>query len=282
MSKNVQYVKNTMPPHKEFLAGFGSAILTISATYPVTKLLYRQILENQSARKSFQNLKKEGFFALYRGALSPMIQRCITLSSMFGVYRAATIPLETLEMNEYVEKMCACSLVGALESVFMPLERVQMLLIVATYNKRFKHIFHVAKVIAKDYPLKEFYRGYSIILFRNITSNSFFFITKDELEKRFKFSDIQYRQNTQHFVVGAAVGIAMTVLFYPLKVAKVNIHKELGGKFKSNKEIFTEIYNKDGGGIVNFYRGSVLNGWRALFSWGITNSSYEYIKKKIY
>lgn len=282
MSNNQPKTQNEHASAKvEFLAGLGSAFLTITITYPVTKLIYRQILEHSSARGSFKTIRNEGLHVLYRGALLPMLQRGVELSSMFGIYRMMTIPLERFQMNEYLEIVCACSLSGTFESFFMPLERVQMLLVSRDYNHKFQNMLHAVKIIGKDYSLKEFYRGYNIVLFRNISSNSCFFITKEVVHKRVDFSDIALNQNVQHFMFGSALGTLMTLLFYPVKVIKVNLQKQLGGRFRSVKEVMQEIYAINGQGLYNFYRGVIINGGRALFSWGITNSSYEYIKKHI-
>lgn len=282
MSNNQEETQNERASAKvEFLAGLGSAFLTITITYPVTKLIYRQILEHSSAPSSFKTIRNEGLHVLYRGALLPMLQRGVELSSMFGIYRMMTIPLERFQMNEYLEIVCACSLSGTFESFFMPLERVQMLLVSRDYNHKFKNMLHAVKIIGKDYSLKEFYRGYNIVLFRNISSNSCFFITKEVVHKRVDFSNIALNQNVQHFMFGSALGTLMTLLFYPVKVIKVNLQKQLGGRFKSVKEVMQEIYAINGQGLYNFYRGVIINGGRALFSWGITNSSYEYIKKRI-
>lgn len=282
MSNNQKETQNERASAKvEFLAGLGSAFLTITITYPVTKLIYRQILEHSSAPSSFKTIRNEGLHVLYRGALLPMLQRGVELSSMFGIYRMMTIPLERFQMNEYLEIVCACSLSGTFESFFMPLERVQMLLVSRDYNHKFKNMLHAVKIIGKDYSLKEFYRGYNIVLFRNISSNSCFFITKEVVHKRVDFSNIALNQNVQHFMFGSALGTLMTLLFYPVKVIKVNLQKQLGGRFKSVKEVMQEIYAINGQGLYNFYRGVIINGGRALFSWGITNSSYEYIKKRI-
>lgn len=282
MSNNQQETHNERASTKvEFLAGLGSAFLTITITYPITKLIYRQILEHSSARRSLNTLRTEGLRVLYRGALLPMLQRGVELSSMFGIYRMMTVPLERFQMNEYLEIVCACSLSGTFESFFMPLERVQLLLVSRDYNHKFKNILHAVKIIGKDYSLKEFYRGYHIVLFRNIGSNSCFFITREVVHKRVDFSDIASNQNVQHFMLGSALGTVMTLLFYPVKVIKVNIQKQLGGRFRGVKEVMQEIYAINGQGLYNFYRGVIINGGRALISWGITNSSYEYIKKRI-
>lgn len=282
MSNDQQGTHNKRASTKvEFLAGLGSAFLTITITYPITKLIYRQILEHSSARSSLDTIRTEGLRVLYRGSLLPMLQRGVELSSMFGIYRMMTIPLERFQMNENLEILCACTLSGTFESFFMPLERVQMLLVSRDYDHKFKNMLHAIKIIGKDYSLKEFYRGFNIVLFRNISSNSCFFLTKEVVHKRVDFSDIALNQNVQHFMLGSALGTLMTVLFYPVKVIKVTIQKQLGGRFRSVKEVTQEIYAIKGQGLYNFYRGVIINAVRALFSWGVTNSSYEYIKKRI-
>ncbi|KAF7274250.1 hypothetical protein GWI33_013077 [Rhynchophorus ferrugineus] len=281
MSQNENAIKPVDSPVKEGLAGLGSAFVTIGTTYPITKLIYRQILENENAAKSLTKLRQEGYVIVYRGIMPVMVQKCLCLPTMFAVYSAATIPLKSLNMNEYLEKTCASVISGTLEAFLMPFERVQLILLMSQYNNQFRNMFHLIRVMAKDYGFKEFFRGYTTILTRNICSNCCFFLTKSELQKRFDNADHVYMKHMQNFVYGALVGTLITVLMYPLKVAKVHIQKDLGGKYRNLLEVSREIYQTNSRGMINFYRGIEVNTLKGLLSWGITNSSYEWIKHRL-
>lgn len=265
---------------KEFISGLLAAMVSISVNYPVTKLIYRQILEKASFKDSVKEMRNEGLIYLFRGLLPPLIQRSSEVSVMFGVYKTAELAIKPLKLSKYKEKTLSSAISGVVQSVLTPFERLQILLINHTYHDRLKNTGHGFVVLIKFYGAKELYRGYSATVIRNVFTNSVFFLLKDEMNNLLRYQK-SMRRGTQNFLVGASVGMMLAILLYPLKVVKTIMQQELGGKFKSIFQVSRDIYKYDKRGIRNFYHGMNLNIVRTMLGWGITNVSYEFIRNNI-
>lgn len=132
--------------HREFACGWGAAFVNITVTYPIYKMIFRQMLHGSSLSSAFEQIKGEGLFYLYRGMLPPLAQRTISLSLMFGVYDGTKKPLiEDLHWNPYTAKVVAGLTAGTVEAILMPFERVQTVLADAAYHRNYKNTQHVFK-----------------------------------------------------------------------------------------------------------------------------------------
>lgn len=120
---------------QEFVCGWGASFINIAVTYPVYKIMFRQVKQKNDCGKSISKchilfdtqfrfffsqmlhgvemksavneLRHEGFAFLYRGILPPLAQRTVSLSLMFGLYDGTKRPLVKLGANEYVAKVVA-------------------------------------------------------------------------------------------------------------------------------------------------------------------------------
>lgn len=129
---------------REFACGWGAAFINITVTYPIYKMIFRQMLHGSTTLTAFQQIRSEGFVYLYRGILPPLMQRTLSLSLMFGVYEGTKRPLiENLEWNAYNAKIAAGITAGTVEAVLMPFERVQTVLADSKFHKEYKNTPHV-------------------------------------------------------------------------------------------------------------------------------------------
>jgi hypothetical protein len=71
-----------------FVAGWGAGLMNVGITFPLHKLMFRQMLYGVHTVKALEQLQKEGFRLLYRGLLPPLCQKTMTTSIMFGSYRS--------------------------------------------------------------------------------------------------------------------------------------------------------------------------------------------------
>lgn len=116
---------------KEFVCGWTASFVNISVTYPVYKIMFRQvnheysrfldrlttkqwlllfifqILHDVEVKLAVQELRQEGLTFLYRGILPPLAQRTLSLSLMFGLYDGTKQPLVKLGVNEYLARSVA-------------------------------------------------------------------------------------------------------------------------------------------------------------------------------
>lgn len=124
--------------YTDYICGFGAAIANVYVTFPINKLIFRQMLHGQSVRTATATLRSEGIGLLYRGVAPPLIQRSLTLSLMFGTFGTYQKLLETYSDQIFSSSVRFCLsafLAGSTEAIMCPLERIQMLLQV------FKYIF---------------------------------------------------------------------------------------------------------------------------------------------
>lgn len=123
---------------KEFACGCGAAFINIGVTYPIYKMIFRQMLHGVPITSAFGQLRNEGLGFLYRGIFPPMAQKTISLSIMFGVFDGSRRYLiENFSMNAYTVKIIAGITSGTVEAVLLPFERVQTLLAHSKYHEYF-------------------------------------------------------------------------------------------------------------------------------------------------
>ncbi|XP_055676952.1 mitochondrial nicotinamide adenine dinucleotide transporter SLC25A51 [Lutzomyia longipalpis] len=268
---------------REFACGWGAAFVNITATYPIHKIIFRQMLHGVKASSAFEELRHEGISFLYRGMFPPLAQKTLSLSLMFGVYEGTRKPLvENLNVNPYVAKVWAGIIAGTVETALMPFERIQTLLADSAYHTNFKNTPQAFKYVWLGYGFRELYRGLLPILFRNGPSNSVFFVLREEAHARLPHRDNSLYQSIQEFFAGALIGAFTSSVFYPLNVVKVYMQSTIGGPYVNFVPVLIHIYKERGCKWRNVYKGVSINCTRAFFSWGIMNMAYEQIKKMIY
>lgn len=125
---------------EEFACGCGSAFVNICVTYPIYKLIFRQMLHGVPVSSAMLQLRHEGLGFLYRGMLPPLAQKTISLSIMFGVFDGTRRYLvEDYRLNDYGAKVIAGVVAGSAESILLPFERVQTLLADSKFHRYFSN-----------------------------------------------------------------------------------------------------------------------------------------------
>ncbi|CAG9576073.1 unnamed protein product [Danaus chrysippus] len=231
---------------KEFVCGGGSAFCNILISYPLNKVIFRQMMHGVEATFALNQLQKEGLGYLYRGMLPPLLQRSMSMSLMFGIYDECLQPLLHYDINPHLSKMIAGVVAGCFEATLMPFERLQTLLIHPKYHQKFKNTADAASNIYKHYGIKEFYRGLIPILLRNGPSNALFFVIRDEVRLRLPRQEKLVYDSLQNFLAGASIGAFLSTLFYPLNVIKIGMQCELGGPHRKLLYEFNYILRKRG------------------------------------
>jgi len=266
---------------REFACGWGSAFVNISVTYPIYKIIFRQMLEGVTVLTAVRELRTEGFHYLYRGMLPPLMQKTISLSTMFGVYDEVKRPLILHGYDPYVAKSIGGLIAGTLEATLMPFERVQTLLADSYYHKQFRNTFDAFQALTK-YGIREYYRGFVPVLIRNGPSNVCFFIAREEVQQYLP-QDVSFiYHNFNEFFVGAVIGAVTSSIIYPLNVIKVTMQSQIGGPHVGMMTVIRQIYDERGRKLSHFYKGVQINFVRAFISWGIINAAYENMKKLMY
>lgn len=263
---------------REFACGWGAAVINVGCTYPINKMIFRQMLHGINIYNAFLEIKSEGMYFLYRGMLPPLCQKTFSMSIMFGVYEEVKGPLIDNGMNKYAAKATAAMISGTSEAILMPFERIQTLLSDSGYHNHFRNTYHAFKVVGNQYGFKEYYRGLTPILLRNGPSNVGFFIIREEFQARMPVFDSELKRTLAEFMCGASIGLLLSTVFYPLNVVKIAMQSKIGGDFENFWKVLIQIYHERGGTIRGIYKGIHTNCSRAIISWGVMNTAYEHLK----
>lgn len=263
---------------KEFVCGWGAAVINVSITFPINKIIFRQILEDMPANTALQQISKEGIRLLYRGILPPLCQKTLSLSVMFSMYEGCKKRLYLLTNNDVLVKVIAAHFAGSAEAVLMPLERVQTLLQDWRYHDKFKNTSHAFKYLLKNYGITEYYRGLVPIIYRNSCSNLTFFVLREQS----KVLSGEQESVLTSFVNGALIGGLTSTIFYPLNVIKIHMQSKIGGSFEKFITVTRDLYVARNRSIVAFYKGVQLNCMRSFISWGVINASYDFLKQVMF
>ncbi|XP_076682734.1 mitochondrial nicotinamide adenine dinucleotide transporter SLC25A51 [Andrena cerasifolii] len=263
---------------KEFVCGWGAAVINVSITFPINKIIFRQILEDMPANTALQQISKEGIRLLYRGILPPLCQKTLSLSVMFSMYEGCKKRLYLLTSNDVLVKVLAAHFAGTAEAVLMPLERVQTLLQDWRYHDKFKNTSHAFKYLLKNYGITEYYRGLVPIIYRNSCSNLMFFALREQSKE---LSGEQESVLTS-FINGALIGGLTSTIFYPMNVIKIHMQSKIGGSFEKFITVTHDLYVTRNRSIVAFYKGVHLNCMRSFISWGVINASYDFLKQAMF
>lgn len=267
---------------KEFACGWGAAFINVVITFPINKLMFRQMLHGVKTQKALNQLKLEGIGYLYRGILPPLMQKTFSVSVMFGMYDQSQRTLKSY-FPSLSPGMCmttSAMVAGSVEALLTPFERIQTLLQDNQNNVRYRNSFHAAASL-KQYGFKEYYRGMTPILLRNGPSNVLFFSLRTEVRKLLPETESPIAHVVADFISGAIVGAYISTLFYPINVVKTRMQAQIGGEYPSYSKVFQVIYEERGRSFRRLFYGVHLNYTRAILSWGIINASYELLKKWI-
>ena len=80
------YLAEYPPEWREYVSGWGAAVVNIMVTFPINKTMFRQMVHGFSMTEALRQLKREGALNLYRGILPPLLQKSSSSAIMFGTY----------------------------------------------------------------------------------------------------------------------------------------------------------------------------------------------------
>ena len=264
---------------KEFYCGFGAAFINICITFPINKVIFRQMLDGVRAKSALQQLQNEGIHYLYMGIIPPLLQKSVSTSLMFGLYDYYTKLIKSYSPQIDSSLCCVLSsfLTGTCEASLNPFERTQTLLQDKANYDKFTNTYE-AFCHVRSYGYMEFYRGFVPVVFRNGPSNVLFFGLREPIRNQFPRSN-RWTDSIGDFISGAMLGAGISTIVYPMNVVKTRMQSVLGGPFRSAWRTLLLIYNERGRSVRKMFLGVHVNNTRALISWGIVNASCEALKK---
>ncbi|CAG06262.1 unnamed protein product [Tetraodon nigroviridis] len=244
---------------KHYVCGSIAALTNVMVTFPIQKVLFRQQLHGVRAIEAIQQLQRDGLRNLYRGLLPPLLQKSTTVAMMFGLYQDFSRVL--LDQAEGT---------GTPEWTLLQDHR---------HHGRFNNTAHTFRALLSEHGVRECYRGLVPILLRNGPSNVLFFGLRGPIKELLPEATSKAGNLVNDFVCGGLLGAALGIMFYPLNVIKSRAQSQVGGEFRSTREVLSTVWRERGRSLARLFRGAHLNYHRSLLSWGIINATYELLLK---
>lgn len=260
----------------EYVCGGIASLVNITLTFPLNKVMFRQQIQGIRLHHALHQIHKEGLLYLYRGLLPPLLQRTATVSLMFGSYAHYYDLLRNScpDMNRMFIHTAAAIGAGSTEAIFVPLERVQVVLQVKDFHRDLRNTADAFVTISR-LGVGELYRGVSAVLLRNGPSNALFLGLRQPLKEALPCPDTMFGQSLSAFLSGAGLGASLSTAFFPLNVVKNKMQARIGGPFLSLREALQETLAERGYHWRKLFRGVHINYTRSFMSWGIINTVYE-------
>ena len=242
--------------------------------------MFRQQMDGIRIQRAIRQLTKEGVRNVYRGVLPPFLQKTVTVSLMFGVYSQNMSYLNNqFPSLPFITAHCLSAAgAGLAEAVLVPLERAQCLLQSREYNTKLLNTKHTL-IYLRGHGIKECYRGLKAVLIRNSCSNILFLGLREPLMNSLPTPKTRLAESMNAFISGAGLGMSLSTVFFPLNVVKNRLMTQIGTPYYGIRETFVSIFEERNRRWTKIFRGVHINYTRAFISWGIINTTYEFLKK---
>jgi hypothetical protein len=289
-----------------FVYGAFAAFCNITVTFPMNKLISRQMYEGLTAREALRSMRADqakygALLGIFRGVAPPLMQRTVASGVMYGTYDFFFAQLQLLALGVEGDgrlatdvpnagvwhlKIGAAMLSGCVEALLTPFERVQTILQHRAYTEVFSNTWDVTRAMRR-HGVREFYRGFTAVCARNAPANALFFTLRDPARDLLPATPPALWWGApggaswlfvRDFVSGAGLGALISTAVYPITTLKNVMQLDLGSYHKSMGEALEQV-RRDRAGLSGLYKGAGANAARALISWGITNSAYEVAKR---
>uniref|UniRef100_A0A6B2GAG4 Solute carrier family 25 member 51 (Trinotate prediction) n=1 Tax=Myxobolus squamalis TaxID=59785 RepID=A0A6B2GAG4_MYXSQ len=89
-------------------------------------------------------------------------------------------------------------------------------------------------------------------------------------------------EHAKNFCTGAALGCILSTLCFPINATRIFMQGELGVPFKGLTPSYAQLYQLRGSNIRRIYIGAGANALRSILSWGVINTTHEYLVKNKY
>jgi hypothetical protein len=172
-----------MKTSDEFARGAIAAFINVLATFPVHKIMFRQQIGGVGFGAATKEILSEGFSTLWRGVIPPLLQRSSGVAVMFSTYKLYSTALSEVGSHPVLASALAGAASGLSESLLTPLERIQTILQHKDFNGKVRGTRHCASLLM-EHGWKEFYRGFSAILFRCVGTSSLFFALRGPVKQQ--------------------------------------------------------------------------------------------------
>ncbi|XP_069584810.1 solute carrier family 25 member 53 [Ranitomeya imitator] len=267
-----------------YFAGATSSFLSTVLTFPIYKTIFRQQLHTLTIRAAARQLTREGGKHLYRGLAPPLMAKTVQGTLLFGTQGSLQYFFSRGGTPGAKSRAFSGCLAGAIEAVLLvPFERIQNILQDSRNNVTFPNTRAIVQEF-QTYNKRQWltcamYRGFSIILVRNMMGSAIFLSCKEPLRDLLTYPGLPVWAPS--LGSGAVNGAFTSLALYPLSVIIANMQAEVGKDLPHLQNVTLRVWNKCGGRVSLLYRGASLVILRSCITWGVTNSIHDTLSRNL-
>ncbi|KAG9478027.1 solute carrier family 25 member 53 [Eleutherodactylus coqui] len=267
-----------------YFVGAASSFLSTVLTFPIYKTIFRQQLHTLTIRAATRQLGKEGVRHLYRGLAPPLMAKTVQGTLLFGAQGSLQHLFSTGGTPGAKSRALSGCLSGAIEAVLLvPFERVQNILQDGRNNVHFPNARSIVQEFQtynkRDWLSCGMYRGFSIILVRNMVGSAIFLSCKEPLRDLLTYPGLPAWAPS--LGSGAVNGAFTSLVLYPLSVILANMQAEVSNQLPHVRKVAQRVWMKCGGRVSLLYRGASLIILRSCITWGATNCIHDTLSKQL-
>lgn len=263
----------------------GALAKTTIAPLDRTKINFQISNRQYSTRKALrflvETLRKEGFFALWRGNSATMARIVPYCAIQFTAHEQWKRVLKVDQNNRSNQRLFLAGVLAGVTSQGMtyPLDMARARMAV-THKLEYATLRQVFQKIYITEGIGAFYRGFTPTIIGVIPYAGISFFTYDTLKRL-------YRERVNNaFVVpplasllfGAIAGIVSQSCSYPLDIVRRRMQTDTTGKYKSILQTMAYVYRHEGF-IKGLYKGLSMNWIKGPIAVGISYSTYDNIRE---
>lgn len=225
-------------------------------------------------------VRKEGFFALYKGVASPMLALTILNTLSFAIY------CQLKRVSHFENYYLNCFIGGAvagtsLSFISTPFELVKIQQQLDNVREqKFKSSFHCCRYLYQKYGSTIFYKGYSVNTIRETVYCAVYFTLYEffKIQLNTNFEYLNQHQSISVMIAGGWAGMFSWLCSFPFDVVKSIIQDQLHVK---NKMLDVARANFLERGARGFFSGIYPSMVRAFFVSGTRFSTFEFSQKML-
>ncbi|KAF8319853.1 mitochondrial carrier domain-containing protein [Cantharellus anzutake] len=262
----------------ELISGSVAGAAQVLVGQPLDTVKTRAQVASSPMDILIQTVRKEGFFALYKGTLSPLIGISGVNSLLFGAYGVSRKMISPFPDLSIAQTAVAGGMAGAVNSILAgPVELFKIRMQGQYGGADDKRLSRVARDLWKEWGFRKgIMRGFWVTVAREIPAYAGFYSGYEYTKRQFKF---RYGENLPIWALlasGSCGGISYWLACYPLDVVKSRVQlapkPPTGGLTYIARELGT-VYHE--GGIKGLYRGLTPSLIRTIPAAAVTFATFE-------
>ncbi|XP_069842935.1 solute carrier family 25 member 53 [Dendropsophus ebraccatus] len=267
-----------------YFVGAASSFMSTILTFPIHKTIFRQQLHTLTIQAAARQLGKEGVKNLCRGLAPPLMAKTVQGTLLFGTQGSLQHIFSRGGVPGAKSRAFSGCLSGAIEAVLLvPFERIQNILQDGRNNVNFPNTRSIMQEF-KTYNKKQWlshgiYRGFTVILVRNMIGSAIFLSCKEPLRDLLTYPGLPVWAPS--LGSGAVNGAFTSLVLFPLSVVVANMQAEVGNNLPHVRKVALRVWKKCGGRVFMLYRGASLIILRSCITWGVTNSIHDTLSKQL-